>query len=51
MQAVISLVYYLTVLWFGFLLFRGFLRARNLQQAILYLVVLAPFVLRLLRVK
>ncbi|MGE5508607.1 MAG: hypothetical protein ACM3RP_09040 [Chitinophagales bacterium] len=51
MQAVISVAYYLAVLYFAILLFFGFLRAKDFQRSVLYLVVLMPFVLRILRLK
>ncbi len=51
MQIAVSLVYYAAVLGFAILLGWNFFRTRDLQKAVLYLVVLMPFVLRILRLK
>lgn len=51
MQSVVSIVYYGAVLYFGMLIIWNFATTRDIQKAILYLVVLAPFVLRILRLK
>lgn len=51
MQTAVSVIYYAAVLWFAALLGWNFFRTRDLQKATLYLVVLMPFVMRILRLK
>ncbi|HHY46778.1 MAG TPA: hypothetical protein GX506_05690 [Firmicutes bacterium] len=51
MQAVISVIYYAMVIYFAIVLVHNFVRAKDIQKAILYLVVLMPFVMRVFRLK
>lgn len=51
MQAVVTLAYYVAVLYFGAILVWNLLGARDTQKAALYLLVLMPFVMRILRLK
>lgn len=48
---IITILYYVMTAFFGVILILNFMRARNAQEAILYLVILMPFVMRVLRVK
>jgi hypothetical protein len=48
---IIMVLYYVITAFFGAVLFWNFVRTRDVQKAILYLVVLAPFVLRVFRLK
>lgn len=47
----IEILYYAMTAFFGAVLFLNFVRTRNAQEAVLYLIVLMPFVLRVLRLK
>lgn len=47
----VMIIYYLITAFFGGVLFWKFLKERDLQKAILYLIVLMPFVLRVFRIK
>lgn len=51
MQDIVSIAYYATVLYFAAGLVWNLICAKDLQRTLLYLVVLAPFVLRILRLK
>lgn len=51
MNLVVSLLYYALTAYAAFLLVRNFLRSKKWQDEILYLIVLIPFLLRLLRLK
>lgn len=44
-------IYYLITAFFGGIFFWKFVRERDLQKAILCLIVLMPFVLRVFRIK
>lgn len=48
---VIMVLYYIITAFFGAVLFWNFLRSKDVQKAILYLVILMPFVLRVFRLK
>ena len=48
---IVMVLYYVITAFFGAVLFWNFVRTRDVQKAILYLVVLAPFVLRVFRLK
>ena len=50
-QSVITVAYYGLVALAAALLFYNFLRTKSWDREILYLIVLIPFVLRLLRLK
>jgi hypothetical protein len=47
----IMILYYIITAFFGAVLFWNFVKSRDVQKAILYLVILAPFVLRVFRLK
>jgi hypothetical protein len=47
----IEVLYYAMTAFFGAVLLFNFVRTRDAQEAILYLVILMPFVLRVLRLK
>jgi hypothetical protein len=47
----IMVLYYIITAFFGAVLFWNFVKSRDVQKAILYLVILAPFVLRVFRLK
>jgi hypothetical protein len=51
MQLVITGLYYGLVAWAAILLARCFWREKSWDREVLYLIVLVPFILRLLRVK
>jgi hypothetical protein len=51
LQALITLLYYGLVAWAAALLAYNFWRAKSWDREVLYLIVLVPFVLRLLRLK
>jgi hypothetical protein len=48
---IVMVLYYVITAFFGAVLFWNFIKTRDVQKAILYLVVLAPFVLRVFRLK
>ena len=47
----IMVLYYVITAFFGAVLLWNFVKSRDVQKAILYLVILAPFVLRVFRLK
>ena len=47
----IMILYYVITAFFGVVLFWNFVRSEDVQKAILYLVILMPFVLRVFRLK
>jgi hypothetical protein len=51
MNAVVTVLYYLMTAYIAVLLVRNFLKRKNWQEEALYLIVLIPFLLRLLRLK
>jgi multisubunit Na+/H+ antiporter MnhE subunit len=51
MNAVVTVLYYLMTAYIAVLLARNFLTRKNWQEEALYLIVLIPFLLRLLRLK
>lgn len=51
MQFAVTLVYYGLALFFAAALVRNFVKSRDLQKGVLYLLVLMPFVMRLFRLK
>jgi len=51
MQTVITLFYYFLTAFTAFLLIWNFLKRKRWQDEILYIIVLIPFLLRLLRLK
>jgi len=51
MDTIVTLLYYLLTAYIAVLLVRNFLKRKNWQEEVLYIIVLIPFVLRLLRLK
>jgi hypothetical protein len=51
LQSIITLAYYALTAGAAALLLYNFVKARTWDREVLYLIVLVPFVLRLLRVK
>jgi hypothetical protein len=51
LQQFITLLYYGLVAWAAVLLASSFWRTKSLDREVLYLIVLVPFVLRLLQLK
>ena len=51
LQSTVTVAYYALVAFATILLVHGFVRARSWDREILFLIVLIPFVLRLLRLK
>lgn len=47
----IMILYYVITAFFGVVLFWNFVKSKDVQKAILYLVILLPFVLRVFRLK
>lgn len=47
----IMVLYYAITAFFGAVLFWNFVKSKDVQKAILYLVILLPFALRLFRLK
>lgn len=48
---IVTILYYAMAAFIAVLLIWNFLKSRKLQDEILYVIVLVPFVLRLLRLK
>jgi ABC-type spermidine/putrescine transport system permease subunit I len=51
LQSIVSLLYYVLVAFVAVLLAWNFFRSRKWEEEILYVIVLIPFLLRLLRLK
>jgi len=51
METIVTLLYYLLTAYIAVLLVRNFLKRKSWQEEVLYIIVLIPFVLRLLRLK
>ena len=51
METIVTLLYYLLTASIAVLLVRNFLKRKNWQEEVLYIIVLIPFILRLLRLK
>jgi multisubunit Na+/H+ antiporter MnhE subunit len=51
METIVTLLYYLLTAFVVVLLVRNFLKRKSWQEEVLYIIVLIPFVLRLLRLK
>ncbi len=47
----IMILYYVITAFFGAVLFWNFIKSKDVQKAILYLVILMPFVLRVFYLK
>ena len=50
-NAIITICTYATALFFLVAIVRVFLKTKNVQDALVYVVIMIPFVLRLLRLK
>lgn len=48
---IITILYYLLVAYVAFLIISNILKSKKWQEEVLYLIVLIPFLLRLLRLK
>ena len=51
MSAIVTVFYYLLTAYVAVLLVWNFIKRKNWQDEVLYLIVLIPFILRLLRLK
>jgi hypothetical protein len=51
MNAIVTVLYYLMTAFVAVLLVRNFLKRKSWQEEALYIIVLIPFLLRLLRLK
>jgi uncharacterized membrane protein len=51
MNTIVTVLYYLLTAYIAVLLIWNFLKRKNWQEEALYIIVLIPFVLRLLRLK
>jgi len=51
MEAIVTALYYLLTAFIAVLLVWNFLKRKNWQEEALYIIVLIPFLLRLLRLK
>lgn len=51
MNTVVMYLYYAIILFFGGAVAHNFLETKKAQDAVLYCIILIPFVLRLLRLK
>jgi hypothetical protein len=51
MSAIVTVFYYLLTAYVAGLLVWNFIKRKNWQDEVLYLIVLIPFILRLLRLK
>jgi hypothetical protein len=51
LQSVVTVLYYLLVAYVVVLLVWNFVRSRKWEEEVLYIIVLVPFLLRLLRLK
>lgn len=50
-NAIFTVLTYATALFFLVAIVRAFIRTKNVQNALVYCIIMAPFVLRLLRLK
>jgi uncharacterized membrane protein len=51
MNTIVTVLYYLLAAYIAVLIVWNFLKRKNWQEEVLYLIILIPFVLRLLRLK
>jgi hypothetical protein len=51
MNTIVTVLYYLLTAYIAVLLVWNFLKRKNWQEEALYIIVLIPFLLRLLRIK
>ncbi|MCI6255143.1 hypothetical protein [Pseudoflavonifractor sp. HCP28S3_F10] len=50
-NAIFTVLTYATALFFLIAIVRAFIRTKNVQNALVYCIIMVPFVLRLLRLK
>ncbi len=50
-NTIVTVLYYLISAFFLFAVIRNFVKTRKLQEAILYAVIMMPFILRIVRLK
>ncbi|WP_024821574.1 MULTISPECIES: hypothetical protein [Aminobacterium] len=50
-NTIIMYLYYAITLFFGAVIVRNFVKTKNVQDAVLYGIILMPFVLRVLHLK
>ncbi len=50
-NTIVTILYYLISAFFLFAIVRNFIKTRKVQEAILYGVIMIPFILRILRLK
>lgn len=50
-NTIITVTYYLTSAFFLFSIVKVFIKTHNIQDAVLYSVIMIPFILRILRLK
>lgn len=51
LNLIVTAGYYLIAAFFLFAIIKAFVKTRNMQEAILYSIIMVPFVLRILRLK
>ena len=51
LMSIITIIYYLFVAYISILIIYNLINARNWEKEILYIIVLIPFLLRLLKLK
>jgi hypothetical protein len=51
MATIVTVLYYLLTAWIAAMLVWNFLKRKSWQEEVLYIIVLIPFLLRLLRLK
>lgn len=51
LYTIISVCYYLIIAFITFVIARNLVKSKNFQEAILFSVMLMPFILRILRIK
>ncbi len=51
MNTIVTVIYYLLTAYVAVMLVWNFLKRKNWQEEVLYVIVLIPFLLRLLRLK
>lgn len=51
LSTIITVLYYIICLFFLLLIVRNFVKTKKAQEAIVYAVIMIPFVLRILRLK
>jgi len=51
LNAVVSFLYYVLSAFIAFIILRNIIKTKNAQEAVLYCIMIIPFVLRVLRLK